>query len=114
MNITKLLTLFFMLSLASQYSHAADRLRVLDRGLDGNQRTYLVTCPDGTLTSVIQTFDIPVSAEPYTGPTSPDVFAGGGRAIKPHVTRVCAQARDGQDICRTSWDLDEAARASCN
>lgn len=113
MNITKLLTIFFMLLLASQYSQAADRLRVLDRGLDGNQRTYLITCPNGTLTSVVQTFNIPSSEEPSKAPKSPDVFAGGGRALTPRVTRVCIQTRDGQDICRAGWDLDEAANASC-
>lgn len=112
MNITKLLTVFFMLSLASQYSLAADKLRVLDKGMDGNQRTYLVTCPDGSLTSVVQTFDIP-DAEPSKAPKSPDVLAGGGRAITPRVTRVCIQARDGQEICRSGWDLDAAANASC-
>lgn len=98
--------------MASQYSHAADKLRVLDRGLDGNQRTYLITCPDGSLGSVVQTFDIPTTA-PTKAPPAPDVIAGGGRAITPRVTQVCIQTKDGQDVCRAGWNLDEAARASC-
>jgi len=112
MKITKLTLLFLTLALAGQNSLAADKLRVLDRGLDGNQRSYLITCPGGGYGSVIQTFDIPTTA-PAKAPPSPDVIAGGGRATKPHVTRVCIQTSDGQEICRGSWNLDDAARASC-
>ena len=41
MHITKLAALFIALTLAGQTSHAADKLRVLDKGTDGNQRNYL-------------------------------------------------------------------------
>jgi len=113
MKTTSFTAIFFSLVLIGQPGQAAEKLRVLDQGIDGNQRTYLVTCADGGLSSVVQTFNIPSTASKRP-PPAPDVMAdGGNRAHVPQVTRVCISQRQGQDICKPGWDVDEAARASC-
>ena len=106
--------IFLSLALFGQPGQAADKLRVLDRGIDGNQRSYLVTCPDGTLNTVTQTFDIPTAPAQKPPPPPDQPYAGGGtRGNSPHVTQVCITQRHGPDICQSSWGLDEAAQASC-
>jgi len=107
--------IFFSLVLFGQPGQAADKLRVLDRGIDGNQRTYLVTCPDGTLNTITQTFDIPTAPAKKPPPPPDQTYVGGGvRGGSPQVTRVCITQRHGKDICRPSWGVDDAARASCH
>lgn len=112
MRTTLVATIVFSLAVFSQQGQAEQKLRVLDKGIDGNQRSYLVTCPDGTITSVIQTFNIPTT-QPQTPPNHDLHLTRGNRAIQPKVTQVCIQPRQGDDVCRSSWDVDEAARASC-
>jgi hypothetical protein len=102
-----------LLVLGSTNGSAEEKLRVLDQGLDGNQRLYRVTCPDGSLTSVVQTFDL-ASQQDEEKPPAPDVFTGVDRtASVPRVTRVCVQTGDGDDICRSIWNIDDAARTGC-
>jgi hypothetical protein len=82
-----------MLFMAGVNLAAADRLQVIDRGQDGDQRLYMVVCPDGNRSSVVQTFEV----------------ANGKTALK----QVCIFPHNGQDECRPDWDLDAAAEASC-
>lgn len=114
MHITKLAALFIALTLAGQTSHAADKLRVLDKGTDGNQRNYLVTCPDGSLSSVVQIFNIPAATQQEDLPPPNGVSPRAGtNTTKVRVTKVCIQPTNGEQVCRPSWNLDEAAKASC-
>lgn len=91
---------------------AEEKLRVLDKGIDGNHRTYLVTCPDGGYSSVVQKFHIADNSDK----PSPDHdlrLARGNTVVQPRIIEVCIHPREGDDICRSSWDIDEAAQASC-
>lgn len=93
---------------------AEEKLRVLDKGIDGNQRIYLITCPDGSLSSVVQTFNISTRPKKEK-PPEPGTFTGGRSATTPQVTQVCIHPGQtkGEDVCRSSWTIDDAARASC-
>jgi hypothetical protein len=91
--ITSFLCVFILFSGISDTLTAAGKLQVFDKGLDGNQRIYLVICPDGNRSSVVQTFE----------------SAGG----KTRLAQVCIYPHSGKDQCRPDWDLDTAAQLSC-
>jgi len=94
------------------YSAAEEKLRVLDKGLDGSHRTFLITCPDGGYSSVVQKFNL-ADKEPETLPDHDLRLTRGNTAVEPQVEEVCIHPRQGDDICRPSWDIEDAARASC-
>jgi hypothetical protein len=114
MHIMKLTAVFLALALAAQAGQAAGKLRVLDKGLDGNQRSYLVSCPDGSLSTVVQTFNTPATRQENLPPPNGVTPRGmGTNTTNVQVTKVCIFAGKGERVCRASWDLDEAAKASC-
>lgn len=90
---------------------AAEKFRVIDRGLDGNQRIYLVTCPSGHQSSVIQTFSVP--DQDGRVPDNNLRVADGRTAAPGRVIEVCIYPSRGKESCRPAWAVDEAARASC-
>ena len=94
-------TLFITLALMApgNLATAAEPLRVLDNGMDGNTRYYTITCPDGNRSSVSMKYNI--SDEPSDS------------SAEPQVVEVCITAASGQK-CRPEWDLDEAAKTSCS
>ena len=101
MNMRFLNTLFitFALTAISNLATAAEPLRVLDNGLDGNTRYYTITCPDGSRSTVNVKFDIP---------DEPTESTEG-----PRIVEVCIFSSAGQK-CQPKWDLDAAAKTSCS
>ncbi len=72
---------------------AAEPLRIHDQGADGDDRIFVVNCPNGDRSSVVVTY----TSEPTFG-----------------VARVCARPAYGEASCRNGfWDIDEAAALSC-
>ena len=113
MKIVKAILILILIVGIQPLVIAKEKLRVLDKGMDGNKRTYLITCPDGTYSSVFQEFE---KREP---PASTSLQESGVLVMDPNATkppksiRVCISSRSGKDICRSRWDIDAAARASC-
>ncbi len=92
--------------------NADEPLRIIDRGLDGNERYYSITCPDGGMSSVKVVFD-------FDPNTIPEVSADVRKARiqtttkKLKVTQICIYPHSGNEKCRNKWDLEKAAKASC-
>lgn len=76
-----------MLLLSQTQTQAQERLRVIDKGTDGDVRYYSVVCPSGKRTSVSDRYK---EGEICTMPVS---------------------ARE--EICREGWDIDSAATEAC-
>jgi len=91
---------------------ANEKFRVIDRGLDGNQRIYLITCPDGNSASVIEEFLIREQEEKPVQENNLRMVVT-SNVPPPELVRVCIYPYHGEESCRSSWPLDEAARASC-
>lgn len=110
MNTLKFIIVFILVIFCLS-TGATEKLRILDRGLDGDKRTYLVTCPDGNLSSVVQKFAI---AETSSEPPDHMLRLSRGNNLSPtRIIQVCIYPHKGKDICLADWDLDTAARASC-
>lgn len=92
--------------------HAKDKLRVLDRGMDGNKRIYLITCPDGTYSSVVQEFERREAIDTSRQESGIRILDTGSMK-PPKSVRVCIFPHGGKDKCRTRWNIDAAARESC-
>jgi hypothetical protein len=112
MNLRTTLYTFLLLSGTSFSLNAAESLRLIDRGLDGNERYYAVTCPDNTMGSVKVIFDFDSNAIPEV---SDDVRRSriSAKATKPKIVQVCIYPVSGTEQCRNKWDLDAAAIESC-
>ena len=77
-------------------AYGATGVQVLDRGIDGNQRLYLINCPDGSSGSITQQFT-----------------PGNNVDADRKQTNVCIYPQKGVDTCRPNWDIDNAAQAIC-
>lgn len=110
MNITRFILLLAML-VAGNMAYPAEKLRILDRGLDGNQRIYLITCPHGKNASVVQTFSAPVQ---IVEDRDHKLRITRGSSPAPVLVRVCIYPTDSPEQCRPIWALEEAAGASCS
>ena len=112
MNLQTNLFTFLLLSGISFSLSADEPLRLIDRGLDGNERYYAVTCPDNTMGSVKVVFDFDPNAVPEV---SDDVRRAriNAKATKPKIVQVCIYPVSGAEQCRNKWDLDTAAIESC-
>lgn len=85
--------LIIMLTIMSQSLLADSPLRIKNMGLDGNQRIYLVYCPDGSKSSISYRFKF----EPKTS-----------------VVKTCVTPKISERICRDEkWPLQEAAEFGC-
>ena len=76
--------------------YGADGVQVLDRGIDGNQRLYAISCPNGSGGSITQQFSLD------------DNGAG-----NPAQTNVCIYPQKGVEACRPNWNIDKAAETIC-
>ncbi len=113
MNTCKTILTSLLLTGISLNLSAVEKLRLIDRGLDGNERYYAVTCPpDGKMSSVKVVFDFDPNAVPEV---SDDVRKARVRTTTktPKVVQVCIYPHSGNEQCRGNWDLDNAAKASC-
>jgi hypothetical protein len=91
---------------------AEEALRVLDRGLDGNKRNYLITCPDGKYSSVVEEFTIQELPDGLGQQDNPRL-TGAVNVAPAKLLQVCVYPHDGLDLCRPVWSVDEAAKESC-
>lgn len=115
LNINKLVIVSIALSLSSNI-FAKDEIQVIDRGLDGGKRTYLIVCPDGNQGTVSNEFDIKNKPEVSADDKSDHI--GGvppmSVSIPPKLIKVCIENTKGDEKCQTSWKLDSAAKAVCS
>ena len=98
-------------------SYANQPLRIMDNGMQGNQRFYAVSCPNGSRGSIVQTFNFtPTKGTPMDAETRmKQSHSSRNSSHKPiKVVNVCI---DGGNLkgrqCRGSWELDEAGIAAC-
>lgn len=113
MKLTKSIFILLLISGISSAVFANNKLRVLDQGIDGANRTYLVTCPDGTYSSVVQEYE-PRKTGNSEPVRKPGVLVMDTNNMKPpKLLRVCIYPHAGKDKCQTSWDVDAAAKESC-
>ncbi len=113
MNIIKTI-LTSTLVLTASHASAADKMRVFDKGLDGNQRTYQVVCPNGNSGTITKHFS-------YTEVESPEEssrkrnagYRPSGAPAATTISKVCVSLQDGEEKCKTSWEVEDAAKTSC-
>jgi hypothetical protein len=112
MNLQKILFTFLLLAGTSLTLSAAEPLQIVDRGLDGNERYYVVSCPDNTIGTVKIVFDFDPNVIPEV---SDDVRRAriNAKATIPKIVQVCVFPSSGVEQCRNKWDMDAAAVASC-
>ena len=113
MKITSSIFFLFLLAGISTVGYARDKLRVLDQGMDGGNRTYLITCPDGTYSSVVQEFEPRKPVENTSRQEAGVLVMDTNNMKPPKLLRVCIFPHGGQDKCQPKWDVDAAARESC-
>jgi hypothetical protein len=119
MNLQNTLYPFLLLTGISFNLNAAEPLRILDRGLDGDKRYYAITCPGGQTSTVIQQFNIDTSniSEPefYDSlEASPATIKGSSASAGSlKLVNVCIYPYAGAEECQNKWDLEKAAEASC-
>jgi hypothetical protein len=82
----------------------AEKLRVLDKGFDGNNRYYTITCPNKKQSSVVVTFD-------HIDTERRDESSPAGKPAK--VVKTCMYSYSGKEACKPKWNIDEAALESC-
>jgi hypothetical protein len=109
MNFFKTIFYTLLLSGISFNVAAADKLRVQDRGMDGTERYYSVSCPDGKNSSVVVKFDMPEEQMPESGEDGPSF----SKVKKIKTIEICMSSHAGKHECRAKWSVDEAAQASC-
>jgi hypothetical protein len=114
MNAIKMILLIILLFSANAL-YAQDKLRILDRGIDGNQRHYLITCPDGSTGGVTIEFELaqPANREDVLR----NLKLGTRPYIKtkaPKITQTCIDLEDSEEKCLPAWELEKAALASCS
>lgn len=76
--------------------YGAAGIQVVDQGMDGDQRLYAISCPNGSSGSITQQF------------TQGDSTGGGQGQIT-----VCIYPEKGEETCRPNWDIDKAAETIC-
>lgn len=104
--------LFALLAAVTLSVSAEEKLRVLDQGLDGNQRIYMITCPDGSVSTVIQVFNFDAGSIPEISPESREARISSASVKPVKVDKVCIYTKN-TEACRPQWELDAAAEASC-
>ena len=112
MNLQSTLYMFLLLTGLSFSLSAAEPLPIVDRGLDGNERYYAVSCPDNTTGIVKIVFDFDSNDIPEV---SDDVKRAriNATASKPKIVQVCIFPPSSAEECRNKWDMKSAATASC-
>jgi hypothetical protein len=112
MNLQKKIFLFLLLTGTSFTLSAAEPLQIVDRGLDGNERYYVVSCPDNTKGTIKVTFDFDSNIIPEV---SDDVrrTRTNIKATIPKIVQICVYPSEGAEQCRNNWEMASAAVASC-
>lgn len=114
----KTLTTLLQTSLLLAYAvsvPAAGKLRVIDKGMDGDTRHYQIVCPNGERTGVLRKFDIPESSESSRDPKDWARLGDPVGYVPPtKLLNTCAISKDGKRQCRQNWSVDDAARAACS
>jgi|LWDU01.1.fsa_nt_gi hypothetical protein len=113
MNLQKILFTFLLLAGTSLTLSAAEPLRLIDRGLDGNERYYATTCPpDNSMGSIKVVFDFDTNNIPEVTDEDKRLRIR-TKTTEPKIVQVCVYPVSGAEECRDKWDLDSAAIASC-
>ncbi len=117
MNIVKSILISILFTGTSMNLMAEGKLQVLDQGMDGDTRYYLIICPNGEKNSITVKFDIdPATGQPLTESDLPPllIYDGIGMNIKPPaVVEVCVHKGNGSYRCQGDINLDAAAETSC-
>ena len=124
------LTLFLLATMSFHVFAKNNTVKVYDKGQDGGNRIYSVTCPNGQKTSVTQTLDISVK---YT--EMEEVKALGANEdmdlsikltaqnLKKRVLTLigqqnraerCIYPTNSKKQCKSYKDVDTAAKAACD
>ena len=101
----RLTPLLLIAMLSVQSANAARQgMRVYDQGMKEAARLYLVICEDGTRLSVTSRFDYLMTPEETRRRSGVNKF-------KP--SAVCAHPWNDKPVCRSSWNVDQAAAYAC-
>jgi hypothetical protein len=112
MKLFKLFSISILISGLSFNISAEEPLRIIDRGLDGNERFYSITCPDSKTSSVKVVFNFdPNAIEEISDEVRKARVQTNVKKLK--ISKVCIFPHSGNEKCRRKWDLDDAAKASC-
>jgi hypothetical protein len=103
------LTMLALLGLVTVNVTAEDQgLTIMDRGMDDNRRYYVFGCHDAEYTSGYVEFELdePVTAEAREARSASSYTA-------PKIKQICISPRNGAKVCKSTWDLQQAAIESC-
>lgn len=93
--------------------YAAGKLKIINRGMDGNVRMYYVSCPDGeTIGAVRQHFEVKVNHEPQTVIDPAGGFTTIEKSKTAKLIETCAVRTSGERTC-SDWSVDQAAQSIC-
>ena len=112
MDLQKTITTFLLFTGISFSLSAAEPLRIIDRGLDGNERYYAISCPDNSMGTVKLVFDFDTNNTPEESDETQRLRIN-TKATTPKLVQTCIYPVSGAEQCRDKWDLDSAALASC-
>ena len=115
MNLIKIIAIILCIFISIN-TGAENKLQIHDKGMDGNQRGYLVTCKNGEIGSIINHFQISESSKAIPKRRDDMPFPGGGDSNSEPIKliKTCIATKDGGQKCQRSWDLRSAAIASCS
>ena len=77
----------------------AEKLQVLDKGIDGNKRYYNVTCPNNKRSGVVVHYS--------------DTEGTDSKPSQLTITKTCMNSYSDKEVCKPKWDVDQAALESC-
>ena len=98
---------------------AKQPLRLIDGGMQGNQHYYIVSCPNSSKASIIQTYNFTptkmVNEENRDELVKRPQLKRSSSPKPIKVVKVCVEGGNLKEkMCRNAtWDLDEAAAVAC-
>ena len=124
------LTLFLLATMSFHVFAKNNTVKVYDKGQDGGNRIYSVTCPNGQKTSVTQTLDISVKYTEMKEVKALGANEGMGLSIKLTAQNLkkrvltligqqnraerCIYPTNSKKQCKSYKDVDTAAKAACD
>ena len=124
------LTLFLLATMSFHVFAKNNTVKVYDKGQDGGNRIYSVTCPNGQKTSVTQTLDISVKYAEMEEVKALGANESMGLSIKLTAQNLkkrvltligqqnraerCIYPTNSKKQCKSYKDVDTAAKAACD
>ena len=124
------LTLFLLATMSFHVFAKNNTVKVYDKGQDGGNRIYSVTCPNGQKTSVTQTLDISVKYTEMEEVKALGANEDMGLSIKLTAQNLkkrvltligqqnraerCIYPTNSKNQCKSYKDVDTAAKAACD